>query len=156
MPLTFLYNDPDIFAVYKPAGIHSVRLPTGGGASIADELLKACPELALSSKSPGDAGLIHRLDEGTSGVLLGAKRRDVWEKLFDQAMAGEVQKTYALLVEGRFESARTISSFIGSPHRGAKKVKVYEKQPPDWARALSGTTTFTPTSFIERHNVTIL
>jgi 23S rRNA pseudouridine1911/1915/1917 synthase len=137
--LSYLYNDGEIFAVYKPAGLHSVRLPTEGGASVADLLLKEHPELEHAGRTPGDAGLIHRLDLDTSGILLGTRSREVWEELFQLSLSGGISKQYAALVEGTPEDSVTITSFIGSPHRGAKKVKVYERKPPAWARALEGT-----------------
>jgi 23S rRNA-/tRNA-specific pseudouridylate synthase len=37
--LIFIYNDNEIFAVYKPSGLHSVRIPSEGGHSLADDLL---------------------------------------------------------------------------------------------------------------------
>jgi 23S rRNA-/tRNA-specific pseudouridylate synthase len=156
MPLSYLFNDGDIFAVYKPAGAHSVQLRKGGGWSIADELLRENPSLAQASEKPGDAGLVNRLDEETSGILLGATSRSVWEKLYKQALHGEVHKKYAMLVEGRVTKDFSLTSFIGTPNRGAHKVKVYEKRPPSWARALEGTTKYTPHQHIPLHNVTIL
>jgi 23S rRNA-/tRNA-specific pseudouridylate synthase len=156
MSLNFLFNDGDVFAVYKPAGAHSVQLRKGGGWSIADELLRAMPSLAQASEKPGDAGLVNRLDEETSGILLGATTRSVWDKLYKQALNGEVHKKYATLVEGRVTKEFTITSFIGTPHRGAHKVKVYEKRPPSWARALEGKTTYVPHLYIPLHNVTLL
>lgn len=156
MPLTYLYNDGDIFAVYKPAGLHSVQLPKGGGSSVADELLKANPLLQESSRTPGDAGLINRLDEETSGILLGATKRSTWQKLFSLSMEGKVSKTYVALLEGEFTGTQTITSFIGTPNRGAKKVKVYEKEPPAWARALEGTTTYTAHHYVPSLDATLV
>jgi 23S rRNA-/tRNA-specific pseudouridylate synthase len=156
MALKFLFDDGDIFAVYKPAGAHSVQLRKGGGWSIADELLRENPSLGKASDKPGDAGLVNRLDEETSGILLGATSRSVWEKLYRQALNGEVHKKYAALAEGRSTKEFAITSFIGSPHRGASKMKVYEKRPPSWARALEGTTKYSPHLYIPLHAVTIL
>lgn len=156
MALTYLYKDGDIFAVYKPAGAHSVQLRMGGGWSIADDLLRENPSLAQASEKSGDAGLVNRLDEETSGILLGATSRSIWQKLFEQALRGDVHKKYAMLVDGKVAKDFSITSFIGSPHRGAKKVKVYEKPPPSWARALKGTTSYKPHLYIPLHNSTIL
>jgi 23S rRNA-/tRNA-specific pseudouridylate synthase len=156
MPISYLFNDGDVFAVYKPAGAHSVQLRKGGGWSIADELLRENPSLGQASEKPGDAGLVNRLDEETSGILLGATSRSVWDKLYKQALNGEVHKRYALLVEGRVTKEFSITSFIGTPNRGAHKVKVYEKRPPSWARALEGTTKYTPHLHLPIHNVSLL
>lgn len=157
--LTFLYEDSDIFAVYKPPGVHSVRLPKDGGVSVADALARHDPTLMDASPHPGDCGLIQRLDLETSGVLLGAKNRAAWEMLFKALLQGDIKKTYVALVEGELRERITFSSYIGTPHRGARKVKVYEKEPAKSARALLGTTTFTPigracppeTTFVTAH-----
>lgn len=155
MSLTYLYDDGDIFAVYKPSGLHSVQLPSEGGASVADLLLTERSELGAAGRSPGDAGLIHRLDLETSGILLGARRREIWEALYALSLDGGISKQYAALLEGDLTEPHTITTYLGSPHRGAKKVKVYERTPPAWARALEGTSTFTPHTSLPKAHASI-
>jgi 23S rRNA pseudouridine1911/1915/1917 synthase len=93
--LQFLYDDGDIFAVYKPAGVHSVRLANGkGAASIVDLLLEHNPSLVQAGKAPEDGGLVHRLDASTSGVLVGAATRKSWELLFALVLSGALKKHY--------------------------------------------------------------
>jgi len=140
----FLYEDSDLFVVYKPPGVHSVRLPRGGGHSIADALALYDPSLVSVSATPEDCGLVQRLDLETSGVILGARHREIWQILFDSVLDGRVLKRYVALVEGSLTKSETLSSYIGTPHRGARKVKVYEKEPTKSARALPGTTVFSP------------
>lgn len=152
----FLYQDSDIFAVYKPAGIHSVRLPTGGGESLADSLLAHTPSLSSASRTPGDAGLIQRLDHDTSGILLGAKNREAWNALFEELMAGRIEKRYVALVEGNISQETTLTSFIGSPHRGARKVKVYKTEPSTSARALPASTTISPIRYLHELNSSLI
>ena len=93
MSLSLLYNDDYLFAAYKPAGLHTVRLPRAGGASLADLLLAEYPSLANVAPRSGDAGLIHRLDRETSGIVLGAKSRLVWETLFENLLSGATTKS---------------------------------------------------------------
>jgi len=146
-PLRYIYNHEGVFAVYKPPGIHSVQLPRGaGGPSLADELLAARPELASVGRSPGDGGLVHRLDESTSGVVLGASTQNCWAALFGKISGGGVRREYAACVEGQILGGRDISTFIGSPHRGAHKMRSYDKDPGVRGRALFGSTSFTPLS----------
>ncbi len=154
--LNFLYEDTDIFVVYKPAGLHSVRLPNGGGSSLADLLLAHNPELKNASRSPGDAGLVQRLDLETSGVMLGAKNRAMWEALFQALRDGAITKHYVALVEGRIDTRCEIASYLGSPHRGAKKVKVYLREPAASVRALYGSTLVEPISFDPIRNQTLV
>jgi len=155
--LEFLFEQGPIFAVYKPAGIHSVRLPGGaGGASIADLLIAARPGLTHAGRSPEDGGLVHRLDFSTSGVLLGASTRAAWDELYGLLLRGEAQKEYIACVEGHVTHAITISSFIGSPYRGAKKMKSFESDPGARARALPGTTLVRPLSYNPTKNLSLI
>lgn len=153
--LAFLYNDDDIFAVYKPAGMHSVKIPNEGGHSLADDLLEYDPQLAHASRSALDGGLVQRLDFGTSGVLLGAKTRQMWDALYGALSAGKVNKSYVALIEGRLDDQVTVSTFIGSPHRGAKKMKVYSLPPSPPVRALPGTTVFNPLQYLGPFDITV-
>ncbi len=154
--LQFLYDDSDLFVVYKPAGLHSVRLPDGGGASLADLLLAHSPALKDVSRNAGDAGLVQRLDLETSGVLIGAKNRATWEKLHASILTGDVQKQYVAAIEGQVAKRFEFTSYLGSPHRGAKKVRIYGTPPSPPTRALQGTTVVMPISFNEKTRQSIV
>lgn len=153
--LTFFYSDDDIFAVYKPAGMHSVGIPSEGGHSLADDLLEYDQKLQHASRSALDGGLVQRLDFGTSGVLLGAKNRAMWEALYGALSEGKVEKSYVALIEGQLAEPTTVSTFIGSPHRGAKKMKIYSRPPSPPVRALPGTTAFQPLHYLEGFDITV-
>jgi len=152
--LRYLYQDQEIFAVEKPPGTHSVRLATGGGRSIADLLLEERPELSQVGAPKIDAGLVMRLDLHTSGILLGAKTASMWSILRDMIARGALDKRYTAYLEGHITTTTTVTTFIGSPHRGAKKMKVYQSEPPKSARALQGTTTFVPLAYDEDRDLT--
>jgi 23S rRNA pseudouridine1911/1915/1917 synthase len=154
--LTFLYDDEDLFAVYKPAGLHSVRIPEDGSYSLADELLELNPKLAQASRSPLDGGLVQRLDFGTSGVLLGAKSRTIWDNLYSALSEGKIKKSYVALVEGAISQDLTVTTFIGSPHRGAKKMKIYSRPPSPPVRALPGSTIFRSLRYLEPFDITLI
>lgn len=154
--LIFFYNDDDIFAVYKPAGVHSVKIPEEGGHSLADDLLEYDSQLAHASRSDLDGGLVQRLDFGTSGVLLGAKNRPMWDTLYGALSEGKVEKSYVALIEGKLAEVTTVSTFIGSPHRGAKKMKIYSRPPSPPVRALPGTTTYRPLHYLTPFDITVV
>lgn len=154
--LLFLYSDEDVFAVYKPAGMHSVQIPEEGGHSLADDLIEFNPTLAQASRSALDGGLVQRLDFGTSGVLLGAKSRPMWDALYGALSDGKVQKSYVALVEGHVQQETTISTFIGSPHRGARKMKIYSMPPSPPVRALPGTTIIKPLEYLKAFTITVV
>lgn len=136
--LEVLHEDESIFAVSKPALIHSVELASGGEADLPDEdtppvvsgsvagkLLSALPELSAVAPHSGDAGLVQRLDFETSGVLLGAKNQETWTRLREAFKQGQAEKRYLVVLEGKLASASSIDAPIGSPYRRASKVRAY-------------------------------
>jgi 23S rRNA-/tRNA-specific pseudouridylate synthase len=141
-PISYLYKNTEIFAVDKPAGIHSVRAGESGGSSIADLLLAEDSSLAHVGTPGTDAGLVTRLDYSTSGILLGAYSSSMWDTLHDMITRGEIEKRYVACVEGHFPEHQSVTTYIGTPHRGARKMKIYEKKPSKAARALEGTSDF--------------
>jgi 23S rRNA pseudouridine1911/1915/1917 synthase len=100
--LTVLYSDNDLVAVNKPAGLPSHPLRAGEGASAAGALVARFPECAEASPDPREGGLVHRLDHGTSGVLVAARRREVWSVLRAALAAPGCEKTYRAEVIGHF------------------------------------------------------
>jgi 23S rRNA pseudouridine1911/1915/1917 synthase len=102
LPLEVVYEDEDLIVVNKPAGM--VAHPAAGVASgtLANALAFHFQKL---SRSGGDArpGIVHRLDKGTSGLLVVAKTESAHENLSDQFRAREVFKSYMALVHGQVE-----------------------------------------------------
>ncbi|GIW39742.1 MAG: pseudouridine synthase [Candidatus Binatia bacterium] len=98
--LRFLYDDGDLFALDKPPGIPTVQVAGGDPVSLASGLLGRWPELGSVGSSPGEAGLVHRLDRGTSGVVLGARKPELYRELREAFRRRSVRKEYWALVEG--------------------------------------------------------
>lgn len=92
-----LYEDMRILVLDKPAG-----LAVHGGSSISLGLIEALRLLRPASK---DLELAHRLDRGTSGCLLLAKRRSTLRALHELLREGRVDKRYLTLVKGRWPEA---------------------------------------------------
>jgi 23S rRNA pseudouridine1911/1915/1917 synthase len=100
LPLQVLYEDRYLVAVDKPAGIPSHPLRAGETASVAAALVARYPDCAQASADPREGGLGHRLDVGTSGVLVAARDRETWAAL-RQALGSEgCEKTYLAEVRG--------------------------------------------------------
>ena len=102
VPLSVLYADDDLVVVDKPAGLPSHPLRAGEGPSAAGALVARFPECAVASPDPREGGLVQRLDRGTTGVLVAARRRAVWPGLRDALSAPDCEKTYRAEVVGRF------------------------------------------------------
>ncbi len=97
--LPVLYEDEHIIALDKPSGM--VVYPAAGHprGTVINQLLSHC-NLA-SFGAPLRPGIVHRLDEGTSGVLLIAKTDLAYLKLVEQFKNREIEKRYLALVRGR-------------------------------------------------------
>ena len=151
-----LFEDEELLVLAKPAGMHSVQLESSTAPSVAQWLLERHPAQALVASRAGDAGLIQRLDFETSGVLIAAKSPRVWELLRRMLQGGEVAKQYLALLDGELNEAAQVDNFIGSPNRGAAKMRVYEKKPVKSQRALAAQTGFTPVSVIAHGAATLV
>lgn len=101
LALTILLERPDIVVVDKPAGVPSQPLRAGELGTIANALAHRFPECQLIGDDPRDGGLVHRLDIGTSGVLVAARSAETYRALRDSFGAGLVEKQYLALVDGR-------------------------------------------------------
>lgn len=95
-----VFEDAHVVVVDKPAGMPSHPLLPGEGGTAVDALAARFPEIAVASDDPREAGLVHRLDTGTSGCLAVARDRETWRALRDAFAAGTVDKSYLALVHG--------------------------------------------------------
>lgn len=119
--VTFLYQDPSLIAIDKPAGMPSHPLRAGERGTAANAIVARYPECAAASEDPREGGLGHRLDTATSGVLLAARDRAAWLALRASLGAADCQKRYLVEVWGHPPDDGLISAAIGrSGRRGAK------------------------------------
>ena len=95
-----LYEDDELIVLNKPSG-----LPVHGGTGISKGLIEVLRELRPRAKR---IELIHRLDRGTSGCLLVAKKRGSLLEWHDLLARRQVKKRYLVLVKGRWKGASQI------------------------------------------------
>ncbi len=112
-PVDVLYADGDIVVVDKPSGV--VTHPGSGhpAGTLADALVERYPDMAGVGE-PGRPGIVHRLDRGTSGVLVCARSSRAYDALVEQLSKRQIHRTYAALVRGHPSSPTgTIDAPIG-------------------------------------------
>lgn len=117
IPVAIVFEDDDLLLVEKPAGL--VVHPGAGvrTGTLVAALLHHRPQLA-GVGGEGRAGIVHRLDRGTSGLLLVAKSSAMHRALQDLFRARSVQKHYRAFVWGRpREESGTIDLPIGRDPR---------------------------------------
>jgi 23S rRNA pseudouridine1911/1915/1917 synthase len=104
LPLDIVYEDADILVVNKPAGLVVHPAPGHHDDTLVNALLAYLPALgADNAETPGSplrAGIIHRLDKDTSGLLIVAKHTRARLALLEQQKRHEIIKRYLALVEG--------------------------------------------------------
>jgi 23S rRNA pseudouridine1911/1915/1917 synthase len=112
LPLPILYEDTDLVVIDKPAGM--VVHPAAGHSSgtVVNALLHHVDDL---SGVGGELrpGIVHRLDRGTSGVMIAAKNDAAHQELARQFHDREVEKEYLALVWGLVQQGRRIDAAIG-------------------------------------------
>jgi len=106
IPFDILYEDEFLVALNKPAGL--VVHPAYGHleGTLVNGLVARYPFLKDRFTNQERAGIVHRLDKDTSGVILVALSIDAQMALMEKFRLREVQKTYWGLVEGRPKTER--------------------------------------------------
>jgi 23S rRNA pseudouridine1911/1915/1917 synthase len=108
--LPVVYEDDDLLVVDKPAGLVTHRAPGHRGPTLAEALRGR----AGGGADPERAGIVHRLDRDTSGLLVVAKTEAAYEGLRAQIRAHDVKRGYLALVSGHPDAqSGTIDAPIG-------------------------------------------
>jgi 23S rRNA pseudouridine1911/1915/1917 synthase len=97
--LTLAHETEHWVIIDKPAGQPSVPLPGRSGNSVAELLLRRYPEMQDIGYRASEAGLLHRLDTHTSGLLLAARSREAFQTLHQALRRGELAKRYYAVVK---------------------------------------------------------
>jgi 23S rRNA pseudouridine1911/1915/1917 synthase len=118
LPLEILYQDDAVIAINKPA---DMVVHAGAGNHSGTLVNRLVHHFASLSKVGGDLrpGIVHRLDKGTSGVLLVARTDAAHQALAAQFSGRTVEKTYLALVHGKVaaDSGRIFTPIERDPSR---------------------------------------
>jgi 23S rRNA pseudouridine1911/1915/1917 synthase len=115
------YDDDYLLVVDKPAGV--VVHPARGNWS--GTLSQALDGIAAGGEEPWRAGIVHRLDRDTSGLLVVAKGEDVHRALKGLLSSRQLHREYLTLVEGRLEArSGTIDAPIGRDRRDRAVISI--------------------------------
>lgn len=103
-PLAILYEDDFFLAVDKPSGLPSAPLRSDDADSVVQRVLAMRPAMPILRGNPLEPGLVHRLDTGTSGVLLFAKSLEAFARVDRTWNSGRVRKIYRALTSSEARS----------------------------------------------------
>ena len=105
IPLEVLYEDDDVIAINKPAGM-MVHAGAGNSHGTLVNALLGRGQSLSETGHPMRPGIVHRLDKGTSGIVLVAKNDLAHAKLSEGFRQRTIQKTYIALIEGVLKEGR--------------------------------------------------
>jgi len=124
--LAVVHEDDDVLVVDKPSGL--VVHPGSGNWSgtMLNALLHRVPALSHLAR----AGIVHRLDKDTSGLLVVAKNEAAQQSLVRQLKERAVKRTYLALVRGKVRRAGTVDAPIGRHPVQRTRMAVVERGKP--------------------------
>jgi 23S rRNA pseudouridine1911/1915/1917 synthase len=100
--LDVVYDDDYVIVINKPVGIAAHPSPGWQGATVVGAIFAAGYQLATSGAAERQ-GVVHRLDVGTSGLMVVAKNEIAYSSLKDQFRNRTVSKVYHALVQGHMD-----------------------------------------------------
>ncbi len=109
IPLLVLYEDSDLLVIDKPAGLVSHPAAGNRDGTLVNALLHRAPELAALPR----AGLVHRLDKDTSGLLVVARSLRAHTALVAQMQARAIEREYLAVINGVPVAGGTVDAPVG-------------------------------------------
>ena len=110
VPVRNVFSDDALLAFDKPAGLPVQPLTRHETDTLMNGVVARWPEVAAVGDGPLMAGALHRIDAGTSGLVLVARTAAAFTALRAQFAAHTVTKTYLALVEGAVAAGGTLES----------------------------------------------
>jgi 23S rRNA pseudouridine1911/1915/1917 synthase len=136
-----LFHDPAMLVVNKPAPMACHPLRPGERGTVMNGVVAAFPEAAAAGDNPREGGLVHRLDNGTSGALLVALAPGAFMALREAIRAGRIRRDYHALVAGDLKESLQIDKSLAHDPRNPRRMTV---APPSAAGARDAATAVEP------------
>lgn len=123
-------EDPDFLVVEKPSGIHCHPLHPGDQNTLIQQVGELFPEVLEIGNLGREAGLVHRLDKETSGLMLIARKAQAYDFLRKEFSERRVRKEYLALIPKMpdFEGWKTIDAPIAHHSKNSRKMQISGKK----------------------------
>jgi len=122
--IEILFEDTASMVVNKRGGCPCHPLRPGERGSVMNAVVARFPETAAVGDKPLEGGLVHRLDNGTSGALLIARSAHAFSTLRTAIRSGAVKRRYLALVAGTPETPLTLNLPIAHHPKNARRMVV--------------------------------
>ena len=124
MALDIVYEDEYLLVINKPAGLVVHPAPGNWSGTLLNGLLAHDPQASFMPR----AGIVHRLDKDTSGLMVVARQRQTMDQLVGMIAARTVSREYVALAHGAWEGAKTrqVEAPIGRDPRNRLRMAVVD------------------------------
>ncbi|MGH8805148.1 MAG: RluA family pseudouridine synthase [Polaromonas sp.] len=124
MALDIVFEDPHLLVINKPAGLVVHPAPGNWSGTLLNGLLAHDPQASSLPR----AGIVHRLDKDTSGLMVVARQRKVMDQLVGLIAARNVSREYIALAHGAWKGAKTrlVDAAIGRDPRNRLRMAVVD------------------------------
>jgi 23S rRNA pseudouridine1911/1915/1917 synthase len=128
LPLSILYEDASIIVIDKPAGMVVHPAPGNPSGTLVNALIHHCKDLT-GINGALRPGIVHRLDKGTSGVMVVAKDDVSYHQLTKQFRSRTIDKAYLAIARGRFSGEEgSIDLAIGRHPTERKRMSTHSRR----------------------------
>ncbi len=124
----FVCVNKDVIVFNKPAGMPSHALKKGEGDTALDRVVAHYPEVALASLDQREGGLVHRLDNNTSGLLIFARNLASHTFFRQLIQTSQIEKSYLALVQGRIPGTMVFNLPIAHHAKNKSKMIVVKEE----------------------------
>ena len=125
IPLEILFEDADVLVVNKPSGLVVHPAPGHPDGTLVNAVLHHCKDFQRPGEDAQRPGIVHRLDQYTSGVMVVAKSPRAFIGLAEQSREHTFDRRYLALVQGQFKEDRgRINATVGRSTQDRKRMTV--------------------------------
>ncbi|MDO8433781.1 MAG: RluA family pseudouridine synthase [Candidatus Binatus sp.] len=120
--IDIVHQDAAVIVVNKPGGIPCHPLRPDERGTVMNAIVARFPDTASAGEKPLEGGLVHRLDNGTSGAMLIARNRAAFIKLREAIRSSKIARRYEALVLGDLDRKLTIDTPIAHHPKNPRKM----------------------------------
>lgn len=132
--LVVLYCDAAMLVVGKPGGVACHPIRAGESETVMNGVVARFPECATLGDKPLEGGLVHRLDNGTSGALIVARTAAAFTALRAAIKSGAIERRYQALVAGQLDHPLDLDRRIAHHPKNPRKMTIGEPESLDRRR----------------------
>ena len=143
-----LFSDDALIVVNKPGSMPCHPLRAGERDTVMNAVIAQFPETASAGDSAREGGLVHRLDNGTSGALMIARNREAFAVLREAIRSGKIRRTYLAMVDGVVTASMELHAPIA--HHGRNPRKMVRGEAESVKRKRAGRAAMTMVEIVKR------